>query len=109
MGTDLDFPSLLHVHLGWGRDRARTIGDLAESLGVSRRVVEKGVESLRASGTPICSGSDGIWLTTSEAELVEQYRALRRRYLRQAVNARHLLRTAKRYAKVQQLGMWDAA
>lgn len=110
MGTDLDFASLLQVHLGWGRDRARTIGALAEGMGVSRRVVEKGVEELRASGRPICSGSDGIWLTTSEAELVEQYRALRRRYIRQAVNARHLLRTAKRYAKVQQTTLFgDAA
>ena len=104
-----DWPSLVFVQLRWGRDAARTLGDLAEDMGVSRRTVEKAVETLRATGTPICTGPDGCWLTTSEGELLEQYRALRRRYIRQAMNARHLLRTAKRFAKVQQLGMWDAA
>jgi len=110
VGTDLpDMASLVYTQLEWGRPR--TLGDLAESMQVSRRVVEKAVETLRATGHPVCSGSAGIWLTTSEAELVDQYRALRRRYVHQAVNARHLLRTAKRYAKVQQTTLpWtDAA
>lgn len=105
-----DWPTLVHTHLAWGADRAVTIGQIAEDMNVSRRVIEKAVEELRANGAPICSGSQGVWLTTSESELVEQYRALRRRYIRQAVNARHLLRTAKRFAKVKQTTLWtDAA
>lgn len=97
-----DWPSLTFMRLSWGKDGAITLGELAETMGVSRRVVEKAIETLRATGAPICSGSAGVWLTTSERELLEQYRALRRRYIHQAINARHLLRTARAYARNQQ-------
>ena len=102
-----DLVSLVQTRLNWGRDRAVTIGELAETMNLSRRAVEKAIETLRATGAPVCSGPDGIWLTTSEAELLEQYRALRRRYLHQAVNARHLLRTARRYARNRQATLWS--
>ncbi len=51
-----DWPSLVQVNLYYGRDRSRTIGDLQESLGVSRRIVEKAVETLRLQGVlKICN------------------------------------------------------
>jgi len=99
-----DFASLVETHLKWGTPV--TISEIAEDMKVSRRQVEKAIEELRASGRPVCSGASGVWITMNEAELVEQYRALRRRYIRQAVNARVLLATAKRYAKQQQATLW---
>lgn len=107
--SDLDFASLLHVHLGWGRDHAKTIGDLAESLNVPRRTVEKGVEELRLRGVPICSGTPGVWITHDPAELLAQVEALRRRAIHQLIGARALRTTARRFARTQQLDLWGAA
>lgn len=100
-----DWPSLIRLNLFWGRDRAVTIGSIAETAKISRRTVEKAVETLRAEGQPICSGSSGVYLSSDPAELREQYQSLRRRYIRQAVNARVLLRTAKWYEK-SQMTLW---
>jgi biotin operon repressor len=108
--TDLPFSDLLYTRLNWERDRARTIGDLAEDMNVSRRQIEKAVETLRQSGAPICSGSEGIWLTQSGVELMAQYRALRRRALHQLSNLRSLQRTARAMAGTRQETLWgDAA
>lgn len=103
------WPDLLLVNLSYGRDRARTLGELAESMGAPRRELEKAVEALRRAGKPICSGPDGIWLTDSPAELRDQYRRLRRRYITQAVGARELLRTAARLERGQLTLFGDAA
>jgi Mn-dependent DtxR family transcriptional regulator len=103
MDTVPDWPTLVAGRLLHGRDRARTIGELAESMGVPRRTVEKAIEQLRADGRPIVTGSEGVWLTDSADELRAAYRALRRRYITQAIGARVLLATARRYEKVRQL------
>jgi len=105
--TPPPWSDILALHLNRGRDAAVTIGQLQERLGVSRRIVERSIESLRRDGVPICSGPDGIWLTTDAAELRAQYRALRARYIRQAINARALLRTARRFERVQQTTLFE--
>ena len=102
-----NWADLLLVNLRWGRDGARTLGELSESMGAPRRALEKAVEELRVDGKPICTGAEGVWLTDSAAELRDQYRRLRARYVKQAVNARVLLRTARRYERVQQHVLWS--
>lgn len=97
---------LVRANLSWGRDRAVTIGELAERMGFARRAIEQAVEALRVQGAPICTGPDGVWLTQDGEELLDQYRRLRARYIHQAVNARVLLRTAARFDKVQQMEMF---
>lgn len=108
--TPPNWPDLLQVQLGWGRDRARTLGELAEAMGAPRRALEAAVEQLRKDGVPIVSGPRGIHLTQDPAELRAAYRALRRRYVTQAIGARELLRTADRMerhaARVVQESIW---
>lgn len=100
------WPSLVAVNLRYGRDKARTIGEIAEDMGISRRTVEKAVEQMRLEGAPVISGSEGIWLTDSAEELRDAYRRLRARYIHQAIGARALLRTAQRYEKHRQTELW---
>jgi biotin operon repressor len=104
-----DLVSLVQTRLNWGRDRAVTIGELAETMNLSRRAIEKAIETLRATGAPVCSGTDGIWLTTDAGELERQVEALRRRAIHQLIGARALRLTARRYRKQVQTQLWDGA
>jgi biotin operon repressor len=100
---------LLRTRLFYGRDRAVTIGTLTEQLGCSRRIVERAVEELRLSGAPICSGTDGVWLSTDARELYEQAERLRSRAIHVLLGARALRQTARRHERVQQTSLWDVA
>jgi hypothetical protein len=93
---------LVATRLRWGRDGAVTIGELAESMHVMRREVERAITALRAEGVPVCTGSAGVWLTTSPSELRVCYRWLRSKYIHQAIGARVLLQTAQRFERTQQ-------
>ena len=105
-----DFPSLVATHLFYGSDRAISISQIAEDMRVSRRAVEQAIEVLRREyGTPICTGSPGVWLTTDSAELYAHAERLRSRAIRVLIGARALRATARRHEKQKQLGMWDAA
>lgn len=75
---------------------------------VSRREVEKAVELARVEGLPICSGPRGVWVTSDADELLENYRRLRRRALRQLVNLRQMQRTAAALRGVEQTSLWAA-
>lgn len=101
--SDLPAADLVYVSLHVGRDAAVTLSDIAERLNLSRRAVEAAVEALRRGGTPVCSGSEGIWLTDSPDELIDQYRRLRRRALTQLRNLRAMQRTAARMRGFEQL------
>lgn len=79
--TDIRY--LLNV----GRDHARTIGELAETLNVPRRSVEESIQSARLDGVPIISGSEGVWLGTDEEALAWCER--------QRSRAIHLMETAQ--------------
>lgn len=52
-----------------GRDNAVTIGALAEANGITRREVEAFIQQARLDGSPIVSGSDGVWLGTDQEAL----------------------------------------
>jgi biotin operon repressor len=104
-----DFASLVQVHLSWGKDRAVTIGTLQEQLGVSRRAVEKAIESMRLEGVPVCTGSEGAWLSTDARELYAHAARLRSRAIHVLLGARALRATARRHEKVRQTTIWDAA
>jgi len=102
-----NWPDLLLVRLKL--DDPQTIGDLAESMQAPRRAIEKAVEDLRRRGEPIVTGPWGVCLTRDPDVLRDNYRRLRSRYIHQAIGARALLATAKRFEKYTQLGMFDAA
>jgi predicted DNA-binding transcriptional regulator YafY len=59
----------LRYLLNNSRDHARTIGELSESLKVSRREVEQAVQDARLDGVPIVSASEGLWIGTDEEAL----------------------------------------
>lgn len=98
-----DWASIVATQLGFGRDNARTIGDIQERLNVPRRTVEAAIEQLRRSGSPVCTGSDGAWLTDSATELRQHADALRSRAVTVMLGARALRATARRYERSQQL------
>lgn len=103
-----DFASLVQVHLSWGRPV--TIGTLQEQMGVSRRMVEKAIEQLRLEGVPVCSGSAGVWLSTSAPELYAHAAFLHARAARIHEGANALEATARRHERVQQTTLFgDAA
>ena len=59
--------SLLHF-VPRGRDKAKSIGEIAESARISRRKAEKTLESLVLSGIPIVACEAGVYVATSAAE-----------------------------------------
>jgi biotin operon repressor len=59
----------LRYLLNNSRAHARTIGELAESLRVSRREIEKAAQDARLEGVPIVSASEGLWLGNDEEAL----------------------------------------
>ena len=72
-------------HLGRGADNARPIGDIAESLGKSRRSVEEALEALVQSH-PIVANHKGVYLAQTPAEARAYADSLRGRIV--AVQAR---------------------
>ena len=88
--------TLLHAALGHGRDNARSLSDIAEQLGTSRRHVELAIRELRLAGEPIASDGSGVWVTDVPEELEATYRSLRRRVAQQSVTAWRLRQTARR-------------
>lgn len=102
---------VLALHLNFAL--SVTIGELAEQLRWPRRMVEQAITDLRLQGRPVCTGPDGVWLARSAKEMEQQYQALRRRYISQALTARAVRATARRMrdaeAKVEQRTLWDAA
>lgn len=104
--TPPPWSDLLRTRLFYGRDKAVTIGTLTEQMGCSRRIVERAVEELRLSGAPICSGTEGLWLSLDARELYEQAERLRSRALHVLLGARALRQTARRHERVQQIELW---
>ena len=87
-------PARLYQLLSWGRDRAVTIGALAELAGTSRRAVELAKDALIDDGAPVASGPEGIWLSESAGELESVIESGRRRLVSQYLRLRRLRRTA---------------
>lgn len=75
--------------IGHGADNARPLSDIAESLGVSRRAVEKAIQEARLAGEPIASGRRGVWLA-DDLELAATIASLERRLATQYLTLRKL-------------------
>ena len=96
--------------LGHGADAARSIGEVQEELGWTRRQVELAVQQLRLDGHPVASGAAGVWLG-DVADMEATYRYLRGRIESQAITAWAVRATLRqmRAAQVDQLQLFDAA
>jgi biotin operon repressor len=75
--------------------RPRTLDAIANSLGLTRREVEKAVQALRAAGEPIVTTGHGVHLTADPDELERCVAALQRRTLQQYATVRALRMTAR--------------
>jgi hypothetical protein len=95
--------------------RCQTKRELAERMGIPVRLVEILVQGGRVEGEPIVSDGDGYRLAVGAADMLDQYRRMRRRYVTQAVTARAVLRTARRMQQVEDAALrpagtlWDTA
>lgn len=103
-----DHATIVRSALFWGADRARSIGDLAESLQLTRRQVEQALEELVSSGShPIVAGPRGVWLESDPAAVDAYADALLRRcrsQYRRIAGARRCARAMR-----QPMTLWDAA
>jgi biotin operon repressor len=100
-------PALLAYQLGLGAHNARSIGDIAEASGCSRREVEQAVEEARRAGFPLVAGQRGVWVATSVDELVNYEQRLRSRVRSQMAGVRGVRRAIAAWRG--QLRLWDAA
>lgn len=85
---------------------AVTLADLALATHLPRRSVEQAIQALRQQGEPIVSDGSGIRYSTDAAEVAACAKALRRRYISQAITARALRRTARRLEAAGELTLW---
>jgi len=83
-----------------------TLAELAQANHLPRRAVEEAVQALRLAGEPIVSDGNGIRYSTDAAEVAACAKALRRRYISQAITARALRRTARRLESAGELTLW---
>ena len=98
---------LLYVNLPRGRDRAQSLGSLAERLNLSRRTMEKAVEFLRLQGRPVASCAQGVYV--GELRDIEETMAqLERRLISQYATLRAMRRCRDGLRKVQQQTLWVA-
>ena len=105
--TDLPAADLLYVNLPRGRDRAQSLGSLAERLGWSRRTVEAAVQECRLSGRPVASCAQGVYV--GELRDIEETMAqLERRLASQYATLRAMRRCRDGLRKVQQQTLWVA-
>ena len=112
--TDRPPPTCSTSTLPAGRDRAESIGSLAERLGWPRRKVERALRELRLAGKPVCTGDagdhKGVWVTTDPDELRRSADELLEEHI---APIRHthdaMYATAAGMGKVKQATLWEAA
>ena len=91
-----DNATIVRSALFRGQDRARSIGDLAESLKLTRRQVEVALQQLASSGAyPIVSCPRGVYIASSADEVDAYAHALRVRLAHQALRIRGLRRCSR--------------
>ena len=99
----------MNLGLGRGRDAARSIGDIAESFGVSRRQVERELEAAVKGGLPVIACERGVYLAESPTEAREYADSLDGRIVAIAARSRAL----RAWADVEELSgqptLWEAA
>jgi biotin operon repressor len=85
----------------------RSIGEIAEDCGCSRREVEQAAETLAVNGYPLVAGPRGIYVASSPEQLREYRRQLRDRIRSQMRRVRGVEKAIRAYE--QPLTLWDAA
>jgi len=97
----------MNLTLGLGADNARSISQIADSYGVSRREVEQALEDARRAGVPLVAGARGVYIATDVRELIEYERRLRERVRSQMHGIRGVRKAIRAWD--QPLTLWDAA
>lgn len=101
-------PADLLAHLGNSADTARSLSDIAEAAGVSRRAVEKASELL-AQSVPLIACSRGVYVAQDASEARAYAESPRGRIV--ALQAR--ITALEKWAEVQELSgqatLWEAA
>jgi predicted DNA-binding transcriptional regulator YafY len=99
----------MNLALGRGRDAARSIADIAESFGVSRRQVERELEEAVKGGLPVIACERGVYLAQTPAEARAYADSLDGRIAAIAARSRAL----RAWADVAELSgqptLWEAA
>ena len=91
----------MNLGLGRGRDAAKSIGEFAETFGVSRRQVEQELQDAVQSGLPVVACERGVYLAQTPAEARAYAESLRGRIV--AVQAR--ISALERWADEQESGL----
>lgn len=115
----LDFTTLpgwrqarIALMLGYGKNAAITMKELAAFLNVNDREISKAVERERGAGIPICASMDkdcpGLYLPSDAAELAEYRRSLERR-VAAVSRTLHAIEDAHNGITGQQRIEWEAA
>ena len=86
------------------RDDPRSMSAIAEDLGISRRRVEKAVQSLRLAGQPIASNGAGVFYATSWKDLADTFQSLRHRVVEQSRTAWQVRRSMRRLRAIEEVG-----
>ncbi len=107
--ADLSDVDLIRMRLSYGADNAITQPDLAKACGLPLRRVQTGLEAMKRAGTPIVTGTPGIWLSDDRAEILAAYRRDRARAIGQLVNNRGRLKAVRALDQVEQTQLWGAA
>lgn len=95
---------LVYVNLRRGRDGARTMGDLAESMNVSRRQIEQSIQELRLRGFAVASGQSGVWVADHAADLDETIDSMQSRLVSQYRTVRAMRATRRRMLAAETVG-----
>lgn len=106
-------PTELLPLIGSSQDTARTLSNVAERAGASRREVEQAVQAARMLGYPVCSSGAGLWRAQTAAEALSMAERLRGRALHQLLTARAMRQTGRRMQRaeqsIEQPTLWEAA
>ena len=78
------------------RSLAQKRPSIARQLSLTTREVEMAIQALRVAGEPICSSSDGYWISDDPAEVEAMVERLRHRVQTQCVTLSGLMHAAKR-------------
>lgn len=82
-----------------GRDNAIHARDLANLMGVDKRVLREMINNARDNGELICTGNEGVWLPENESEVRESYNRQRHMalaILKSTTGARRFLRATEK-------------
>jgi len=96
-------------YVGSSSDTARTLSQIAELAGVSRREVEQAVQQARMDGVPLITSERGVWRAQMPQEARQMAERLRSRAITQMETAAALDRAADAMEQTGQETLWGRA